>query len=374
MLIKKNLLKMKFFFTKPFLVSCILLFMAHGSRAQYTETFETQTPNVHYFTSNGQPFILSNEFTIYSSRPGIGYGGSNRFIDNNNSNAKNQLNSIATADAKLFTVQNFWIFASIDGGNNPSSDGSLIITGKLNGVPVFTITKTNGFNNSYGANGGFTYINLVTEGGVDYSNKTINEISFQSQGNFNYLGIDNFTWTNSLVLPVSVINFSGGYQSGNVLLNWKTSCESNSSHFSIERSSDGISYKAIGKIKGAGNCSTITTYQFVDENPAYGKNYYRLVAVDYDGKSKNHGVVLIRNQSDNFTTGIYPNPSSGSSITLKGGIILMGKLYTLLDMNGKIVGNGIISGSSQSINISSFSKGNYILKLSDGQVIQWIKN
>ena len=361
-------------FTKSIVLSCAMLFLAIGSSAQYTETFETQTPYINSFNSNGQAFTLTNAFAIYSSRNGIGYNNSNRFIDNMNSSTKNQSNSITTSDAAIITVQNFWIFASIDGGNNPSGNGSLIITGKLNGVAAFTITKTAGFNTSYGANNGFTYINLVSEGGIDYSNFPINEISFQVQGNFNYIAIDNFTWTPSAVLPVSVIDFSGNYQSGKVLLNWTTSCESNSSHFLIERSSNGTDFKSIASVKGAGNCSTITKYQTADENPGYGNNYYRLVAVDYDGKIKIHGTVLIKNQAGPLSMGIYPNPSSGNSITLKGGNNLMGKLYTIIDMNGKILQNGIISGSSQSINITSFSKGNYILKLSDGQAIQWIKN
>jgi hypothetical protein len=271
-------------------------------------------------------------------------------------------------------VQNFWIFVSIDGGNNPSGNGSIIISGKLNGAVVFTLTKTVGFNTSYGSNDGFTFIDLATEGGMDYSNFSINEISFQLQGNFNYIGIDNFTWTKAAVLPVSVINFSGNYQSGKVSLNWKTSSESNSSHFLIERSTNGVDYKAIANVKGAGNRSTVTSYQTIDENPVSGNNYYRLVAVDFDGKRKSHGIVLIRNQKGNLSVGVYPNPSLGNSITLKGGNNLLGKLYSIIDINGKILENGIVSGSSQSINISSIPKGNYFLKLSDGQVIQWVKN
>ncbi len=365
---------MKFFFTKPILLGCVMLILSVGSKAQYTETFETQIPYINSFNSDGQAFTLNNAFAIYSSRNGIGFGASNRFIDNINSSVKNQQNSISTSDAKLFTVQNFWIFTSIDGGNNPSANGSIIISGKINGVVVFSITKTIGFNNSFGANNGFTNIDLALEGGVDYSNVSINEISFQLQGNFNYMALDNFTWTKSAVLPVSVINFSGNYQSGKVLLNWKTSSESNSSHFLVERSTNGIYYESVSRVKATGNSLTLTKYQTEDDNPVSGNIYYRLVAVDIDGNKKIHGIVLIRNLAGKGSTGIYPNPSSGNSITLKGENNLMGKLYTIIDLNGKIMGNGIINGNSQTINIASFSAGNYILKLSDGQVIRWIKN
>ncbi|MEO6682389.1 MAG: T9SS type A sorting domain-containing protein [Ginsengibacter sp.] len=364
---------MKLPIIKTFTIICALCVATLISKAQSTETFETQTPYLNSFNSNGQPFLLTNAFAVYSSRHGIGYDGSNRFIDNINSTVRNQLNSIRTTDGMPFSVQNFWLFTSIDGGNNPSPNGSILITGKMDGVVVFTLTKSTGFNSSYGTNHGFAYVDLATEDGVNNSNFTINEISFQLQGNFNYMALDNFTWTPAIILPVTVISFSGNYHSGKVDLHWKTSCESNSSHFLIERSSDGIKYNTIDQIKGAGYCNTLTSYSTVDENPNQGNNFYRLVAVDFDGKRKNHGIILIKNQANNFTTDIYPNPAGGNSINVKGNQNLVGKLYTIVDMNGRILQNGIISGSSQSINISSFSRGNYILRLSDGQAIQWIK-
>ncbi len=365
---------MQSLFTKTLMAGSIMVLLSFGAKAQYTETFETQTPYIKTFTSDGQPFTLTNAFTVFSSRNGIGYNGSRRFIDNNTSTGKNQVNSIKTTDANLFTLQNFWIFASNDGGDNPSGDGSMTIIGKLNNVVVFTVSKTAGYNTSFGSNDGFTYVDLSSEGGVDHTGYSINEITLELKGNFDYLGIDNFTWKKATILPVSVISFSGNHKAGKTMLNWQTACESNSSHFLIERSANGINYNSVARVEGAGNCATLTNYNLVDEHPASGNNFYRLVAFDYDGKSKQHGVVLIKNEAGNVSTGVYPNPVSGHSITLKGGNNLIGKLYTLVDMSGKIAGSGIVSGSSQSINISSLSRGNYLLKLSDGQIIQWIKN
>lgn len=365
---------MKILSAKPMVISCMLLMMSIGSKAQYTETFETHTQDFQSFTSDGQPFTLTNAFAIFSSRSGLGYGRSNSFIDNSSAVAKNQVNSIVATDSKLFSVQNLWLFTSTDGGNKPSSNGSLIITGKLNGVVVFTITKITGFNNSYGANDGFTYINFASEGGADYSHVSINEINFQLQGEFNYLAIDNFTFTKAASLPVSVTSFYANLQSGKVALKWQTSCESNSSHFLVERSNEGINYKTMARLEGAGNCSILTNYSTLDEHPNSGNNFYRLVAVDFDGKRKIHGIILIKNQVNNVTIGLYPNPSKGNSINIRGNNNLAGQLYTIIDMSGKILQNGIISGSSQALDISSISRGNYILKLSDGQSIQWIKN
>lgn len=357
-----------------FFIGVAFLFFGLNASAQYTETFESQTPYVKSFVSNGQPFTLTNAFTIYSSRNGIGYNGSNRFVDNISNPAANQINAIKTTDGKLFNVRNMWLFTSTDGGNNPSSNGSLLITGKVNGITIFSFTKTVGFNNSYGHDNGFGFLDFTNESGTDYSPFQIDELSIQLQGAFNYIALDNFTWTESVVLPVSVISFGGHYQNGKVQLNWQTSCESNSSHFIIEKSANGAQYHPVAQVKGAGFCSVLTRYSAEDLSPGEGTNFYRLIAVDFDGKKKNHGVIMIKNQLAISGSTLYPNPATGNTITLRGSAQLVGKLYTVIDMGGKIHKSGIVSGSSQSISISGIPAGNYILKLSDGQTFQWIKN
>ncbi|HSQ45003.1 MAG TPA: hypothetical protein VLM16_08410 [Ginsengibacter sp.] len=93
---------MKTLLIKQAITYCLIAFFTLSVNAQFTETFETQTPFQNTFNSNGQPFSLTNAFTIYSSRAGFGYQHSNRFIDNSNLVATNQTNSIKTSDATAF--------------------------------------------------------------------------------------------------------------------------------------------------------------------------------------------------------------------------------------------------------------------------------
>ena len=362
-------------FMKPAIVFFMFAFVAFSANAQFTETFEAQTPYVNTFNSNGQPFTLTNAFAIYSSRNGIGYQQSYRFIDNINNPVLNQVNAIKTTGATNFSVKNLWLFVATDAGNNPSTNGSLIISGKLAGAIVFTINKTTGFNGSFGVNDGFAFVNFTTEGGVDNSNFLIDEIEFQLQGNFNYLAIDNFTWNTELVVPVTLISYSATLQSsGKVSLNWKTSFENNSSHFIVERSADGRNFQQVAKIKAAGYRSISTTYNAFDDAPLDGLSYYRLVGYDLDGKLKQLGIKVIKNNSNSRSSKVYPNPATGSGITLKSTPASTANLYIIADMSGKIVKTGIIAGNQQQVNISQLVAGNYIMKLSDGQVIKWVKN
>lgn len=363
---------MKTHFLKLAVFSVMLFFAGLSANAQTTETFESQVPDVNYFLSGGLTFSLTNAFKIYSSRNGIGYNQSHRFVDNKSNPGLNQVNAIKS-DGTIFSVKNLWLFVSTDGGSNPSTDGSLIIRGKRAGSVIFTITKTAGFNGSFGANNGFAYVNFVTEGAADYSTQLIDEVEFQLQGNFNYLGIDNFTWQTDVVLPTSLVSYSASLQNGKVSLNWKTSSESNSGYFVVERSGDGTNFKPLTKLRAAGTSSKAIDYKTYDENPLTGTNYYRLSATDLDGKSRIVGIELIKNNAMNRGACVYPNPVKGTKITLELGAGAVPRLYIIADISGKIVKTGIISSNKQPLNIASLASGSYVIKLSDGQVIQWVK-
>ena len=90
-----------------------------------------------------------------------------------------------------------------------------------------------------------------------------------------------------------------------VYLTWGTSHEANSSHFVIEKSLDGSSYKGIGQVK-SGNASR--QYSFTDNSPLGKVNYYRLQYVDHDGKSAYSRVLIIRNDIGNMIMNLSPNP------------------------------------------------------------------
>lgn len=122
--------------------------------------------------------------------------------------------------------------------------------------------------------------------------------------------ITNEAWsllTPSSTLPVTLISFDAKKVSGTAVLNWSTGIEENNSYFAIERSTDGQDFKPIAKINSKGNTSLGNQYTFTDNNPLQGKNFYRLVQYDTDGKSVYYGIRQI-----NFElltqVKIMPNP------------------------------------------------------------------
>jgi hypothetical protein len=92
-----------------------------------------------------------------------------------------------------------------------------------------------------------------------------------------------------LVLPVTLMNFTaariteGGFTK--VRLQWQTAMESNSSHFALERSNNGIfPHMVVGHVAAAGNSNSLLTYTYTDQYPSNSAiNYYRIRTVDQDG-------------------------------------------------------------------------------------------
>jgi len=113
--------------------------------------------------------------------------------------------------------------------------------------------------------------------------------------------------TCSSVLAVSNLNFTAVKQDNEAQLAWSTSTEANNNYFNIERSSDGVTWQAVGTVKAVGNSTTLTKYSFTDALPLNGINYYRLKQVDDDGQYS-YSPVRSLEFTGQWLVKLYPNP------------------------------------------------------------------
>jgi hypothetical protein len=136
-------------------------------------------------------------------------------------------------------------------------------------------------------------------------------------------GTNTITWTglnnfsdftgngNGSPLPISLINFDAQVVLDQVEVVWTTATEINNDYFTIERSKDGIEFKALAQINGAGNSNQHLNYKLMDEKPYQGISYYRLKQTDFDGKFSYSQVKSVKlNSSLNKLIDVYPNPSN----------------------------------------------------------------
>lgn len=111
-------------------------------------------------------------------------------------------------------------------------------------------------------------------------------------------------------LPVTLTSFTAQLQNGSALLKWVTGSEYAVDYYNIQRSTDAISFSAIGTIYANGS-SNGGSYQFTDPlNINSDIVYYRLAIADKDGKTAYSKIIPLQLKEwmelKNFT--VYPNP------------------------------------------------------------------
>lgn len=151
--------------------------------------------------------------------------------------------------------------------------------------------------------------------------------------------ITNEAWslvTPSSTLPIKLKSYDARKVLSTALLEWSTDFEENNSHFSIERSVNGRDFKQIAKINSKGNTSAGHQYSYTDVNPLNGKNYYRLVQYDLDGKSVYYGIKLVNFELASQIK-IMPNPiAENFSISIQS-LQTSDVQITVFDMHGRKV-------------------------------------
>jgi hypothetical protein len=156
----------------------------------------------------------------------------------------------------------------------------------------------------------------------------------------------NGLWTTTLSspsLPLTLLDFKGRLQNNNVLLQWKTGSESNTSGFEIQRSYDGINFTAVGFVPAAGNSSTTINYQYSDKGPAALKNYYRLKMIDMDARYTISEVVIVKKEAS--AQRIYVANPFHNQIDLTFSKIFSKVEVSLFDMSGKLIGKERVSNT-----------------------------
>lgn len=176
-------------------------------------------------------------------------------------------------------------------------------------------------------------------------------------------------------LPVSLSEFFATPVSNTVRLNWKTNSEKNSDYFEVKRSIDGFSWLPIATLSAAGNSSEITVYDFLDDKPYLGKNYYKLIQVDMNGDSTEFPIRSVDlSKLEQFSDRIYPNPSQ-EKINIRGSKDDFSQL-DITDFYGRNV-EGLISfcltSNGIECDVSKLANGVYLFHLSD-ETIKVIKN
>jgi hypothetical protein len=175
-------------------------------------------------------------------------------------------------------------------------------------------------------------------------------------------------------LPVSLTSFTAKRQAdASVLLKWVTASEQQNSYFAVERSGDGVHYQTIGKVQASGGIYGPFTYSFSDNSPLEGANYYRLKQFDLDGHEQVYGVRIVQNAGAVVAMALYPNPVVNTFKLVLSATPAKPLNYSIRNISGQIIQNGIISSREQWLETSGLAAGVYVLSLENGQAVRFFK-
>jgi uncharacterized repeat protein (TIGR01451 family) len=185
-----------------------------------------------------------------------------------------------------------------------------------------------------------------------------------------YDGTVTYSINTGCSLPLTLINFTAIKQGNSSLLNWQTASEIDTKDFIIERSTNGNGYAQIGVVAASTNSSVEHNYNFTDNNPAAGVNYYRLKMEDINGDFT-YSPIQIVNFNESNTMLVYPNPAT-DNITITG--LQAGLQLRMIGVDGRILTTKITTGNTENINVQQLATGIYIIQaFKDGAAANTVK-
>jgi len=169
-----------------------------------------------------------------------------------------------------------------------------------------------------------------------------------------------------IVLPVTFTSLEAYRKNNAVKVEWKVENETGIRHYEVERSADGVHFSKIGHDIAATNSSS---YQFDDESPLPGLNYFRIKAVENNRRIKYTNIAKLYFGKTPSGITVFPNPVSDGKINiyLSGGE--KGDYHAnLFNSNGQLIQTNKLAQLTGTANTTveinkELPHGNYILEI-----------
>ncbi|MFP5041868.1 T9SS type A sorting domain-containing protein [Parasediminibacterium sp. JCM 36343] len=174
-----------------------------------------------------------------------------------------------------------------------------------------------------------------------------------------------------LLLPVSFVGITAVSVNNTVSVKWQTANEVNVNSYIVEKSSDGLSFIAIGKVKAIGS----GFYSFTDNNLYIGANFYRVQSIgnSTDAQYSSVAKALVATSLKVAVTA-YPNPVANhltvSFTNCPKGVYNI----SIIGVDGKAYKQQVVvegMAAQKAIATNNLSAGTYLLKVfsADGKIL-----
>jgi hypothetical protein len=243
---------------------------------------------------------------------------------------------------------------------------SQTVRGYLNGVQVAASFKdpVNGASNSGNTiNGGSSTTSTVQSSMRVFFHGPVDSVVVQQASLSDWI-VAELMIECDFLLPVDLVYWTAENRSSYVSLYWKTATQPRETRqYVIERSLDGLRFAEIGSVPAV---SDVLSYHYNDNNPAEGKNYYRLKTIDKDGRAQYSNIIIAdRRRTLKTPLSVYPNPAT-SHVMIHTGEKASVAIYST---DGRIIKTLPPLLGSVQVNTSSWPRGTYIIRSEHGDDI-----
>ncbi|MCB0573573.1 MAG: T9SS type A sorting domain-containing protein, partial [Saprospiraceae bacterium] len=168
-------------------------------------------------------------------------------------------------------------------------------------------------------------------------------------------------------LPIELVSFKAHIQQETVRLLWSTATEKNNHGFEIERSIDNLQWTTLGFVAGNGTSTEQHDYDFSDDRPHAGVNFYRLKQMDTDGGFE-YSPMVVADIRSTAQFDVFPNPAVSGALTFRAVSSISGDAtLRIFDWMGHQVYAETIALPEGTlvypVSLSSFPKGTYTARL-----------
>ncbi len=184
------------------------------------------------------------------------------------------------------------------------------------------------------------------------------------------------SFTTTGVLPLKLLSFTAQKQNCTANLAWKTTNEVNIDHFEAEMSNDGgATFTRIGTLPQSTAAAAEKNYTFSYVMQSSLAHLFRVKIIDRETGVSYSPIVRINSgcsQTQDVVTA-YPSPAK-SVVTLNvTDAALFNTKATVVDVNGKTQFSFTVNGTAVTIDVSKLSAGMYIIRLTNGMSVRFLK-
>ncbi|HMO61415.1 MAG TPA: T9SS type A sorting domain-containing protein [Ferruginibacter sp.] len=189
-------------------------------------------------------------------------------------------------------------------------------------------------------------------------------------------GSNGTTWINNqgcmpspfVIVPVKLSYFTGSASAKKSVLKWKSEYEEEVLHFIIEKSYNGRDFVEMGSVKAKNISGSV--YNFTDELPAAGNNFYRLKTISANGLIEYSHIVKVNFARTASAWTITPNPAEGYASLLYTADAAKNIMIKVSDIAGRTVSAAaynVYPGSNRLILAGrQLASGTYLVTVMDG--------